>query len=94
MNDTNKALRRALYGIYFAISSAMQPERAALADEIVRDYLDQPDLEQEERHVYSVIAEADGVPAPRPPRLELVVNNASLARVALLKRGLRKKGFH
>jgi hypothetical protein len=55
----------------------MPPERAALADDIVRDYLDAPDLEQEERHVYSVIADADEPPPEERPRLRLVVGNCT-----------------
>jgi hypothetical protein len=75
MYDPNKSLRRALYGIYFALSSAMPPESAALADDIVKDYLDAPDLEQEERHIYSVIAGADEPLPEERPHLKLVVNN-------------------
>jgi hypothetical protein len=76
MNEA-KSLRRALYGIYFALSSAMPPESAALADDIVRDYLETPDLEQEERRIYSVIADADEPVPEERPRLRLVVDNST-----------------
>ena len=46
-----------------------------MADEIVKDYLDALDLEQEERHIYSVIADADEPVPEAPPRPRLVVSN-------------------
>jgi hypothetical protein len=77
MNDTNKALRHSLYGVFFALKSALPPESARLASEVVKNYLNNPDLEPEERLIYEVIVDGCEPPAEtKPPHLQLVVNNA------------------